>query len=281
VARAQATLGWAYLQGEGVPRDVPVAIKWFEAAAAQGHAYSLFNLAMVYGAGWGAPKDEERAWKLADKAAAFRHPEAMAGVARHMLTEPAEQRNLPRAIRYLIAAADADQQHAIYMLGRQYHRGNTGRDAQRAFQALQRASDRQSLAAQVWIAQAYARGLGVAADAARAEELFRLVQTRAPPAMVNAFSWDLAVAPEQGVRDADRAIALMKSLLADPKEITSNRLDTLAAAYAAGGQFADAIATQLLALEKVAADSRRSGMIELMKSRLELYRSGQAYTERP
>jgi hypothetical protein len=81
------------------------------------------------------------------------------------------------------------------------------------------------------------------------------------------------------VRDAGRAIALMKTLLANPKKANAQRLDTLAAAYAAGGQFADAVTTQLLAIQQAGAAAGRAGELDGMKSRLELYRSEQAYTE--
>jgi hypothetical protein len=181
----------------------------------------------------------------------------------------------------LIAAVDADAKdlQAGYALGRQYYRGNAGRDSDRVLQALQRASEKKVVTAQMWLAQLYARGRGVAVDTERAEQLFRTLQAALPPHWTNEFAWELAIAPEASRRDAGRAIALMKTLLADPKEATARHLDTLAAAYAAGGQFTDAVTTQTLAIQQVGADAGRGDMLDGMKSRLELYRSARAYTE--
>ena len=149
----------------------------------------------------------------------------------------------------------------------------------RALQALQRASEKKVVTAQMWVAQLYARGRGVAVDTERAEQLFNTLQAALPPDWTNEFAWELAIAPDARRRDAGRAIALMKTLLANPKEATARHLDTLAAAYAASGQFTDAVTTQTLAIEKVGADAGRATMLDGMKSRLELYRSERAYTE--
>ncbi len=46
-AQAQFNLGVMYVQGEGVPKDDAKAVKWYQKAAAQGHADAQFNLAAM------------------------------------------------------------------------------------------------------------------------------------------------------------------------------------------------------------------------------------------
>jgi TPR repeat protein len=282
ISRAQAALGWMYLEGDGVARDIPAALQWYEAAASQGNAYALFELGLLYRYGREVPKDEARGWRYEDRAAELQYPPAMTTVAVRLLRGPQEQRSPVRAMHYLIAAIDADAGHlrAGYVLGRQYYRGGTtGRVSDRALQALQRASEKKSVTAQMWLAQVYARGRGIAADSKRAEQLFHTVQAALSPYWTNEFAWELAITPEANLRDASRAIALMKTLVANPKEATARHLDTLAAAYAAGGQFSDAVTTQMLAIQRLGADAGRGAMVDGMKSRLALYRSDRAYTE--
>ena len=47
-ARAQYSLGNAYLRGNEVKIDINEAIKWFEAAAKQGHSKSEYKLGYIY-----------------------------------------------------------------------------------------------------------------------------------------------------------------------------------------------------------------------------------------
>ena len=120
--------------------------------------------------------------------------------------------------------------------------------------------------------------LGRFADAARA---FRKVLPSSPddPDLLESLAWILATAPDASVRDGKSAVDLARRaerLAAG----APNVLDTLAAAYAETGRFADAIATaeQALALARTrgAAD-----LIPAIELRLDLYRHGQPYREPP
>jgi tetratricopeptide (TPR) repeat protein len=92
----------------------------------------------------------------------------------------------------------------------------------------------------------------------------------------NSLAWLLATHPPAQGGNAVRAVALAQRAC----ELTGNSragyLDTLAAAYAAAGQFREAIATA----EKAIALARTGGQPKLAtecEARLELYRSGRAY----
>ena len=94
----------------------------------------------------------------------------------------------------------------------------------------------------------------------------------------NNLAWLLAThAPEDG-GDAVRGLGLAQHVC----ELTGNRaaayLDTLAAAYAATGQFSNAVATAQQAIDL----ARAAGQPQIVKEigpRLELYRSGRAYRQ--
>jgi TPR repeat protein len=73
-------MGFAYIQGNGVPQDSKEAAKWFQRAASQGEANAQFNLGLMHQSGEGMPKDIVRAHMWYSLAA--RNGDAEAGLAR-------------------------------------------------------------------------------------------------------------------------------------------------------------------------------------------------------
>jgi TPR repeat protein len=97
-AEAQFSLGVLYLHGEGVPADPALAKRWFERAAATGHARAELNLALMLSAGHGGPRDLVAAYILAMRAAGKldgeerREARAVAAtIARNMNADEAER----------------------------------------------------------------------------------------------------------------------------------------------------------------------------------------------
>lgn len=87
---AQHNLALAYLQGEGVPRDLSEAIYWWTRAARQGNVDSQYNLGLVYALGReGLVPDRARAryWWL--QAARHGDPAAQYNLATLYASEPA------------------------------------------------------------------------------------------------------------------------------------------------------------------------------------------------
>ncbi len=72
-AFAQYNLGICYANGEGVPKDVVEAVKWYRKAAEQNHAGAQSNLGLCYFFGEGVPKDDVEAVKWYRKAAEQNH----------------------------------------------------------------------------------------------------------------------------------------------------------------------------------------------------------------
>ncbi|MBT5524960.1 MAG: sel1 repeat family protein, partial [Rhodospirillaceae bacterium] len=62
-AEAQFNLGAMFQDGQGVPQNDKVALKWYRLAAEQGHAKAQFNLGFMYSAGQGVPQDNKTAVK--------------------------------------------------------------------------------------------------------------------------------------------------------------------------------------------------------------------------
>jgi uncharacterized protein len=66
-ADAQYNLGQMYRRGEGVPRDLVQARRWYEAAAAQNFEEAQFQLGVMWEMGSGVPPNmaEARRWYMA------------------------------------------------------------------------------------------------------------------------------------------------------------------------------------------------------------------------
>jgi len=58
---AQYTIGWMYLNGEGIGQDNEQAAIWFERAAENGHPYAMFRIADMYQNGLGVEQDKAMA----------------------------------------------------------------------------------------------------------------------------------------------------------------------------------------------------------------------------
>jgi len=100
-----------------------------------------------------------------------------------------------------------------------------------------------------------------------------------PEALVQ-LAWILAVHPDEQVRDADEAVRLAEQSAALTKGVDSKTLDTLAAAYASAGRFDEAVATCARALA-LAGETAGEAWRRTVRERLELYRQGRAFREKP
>lgn len=131
--------------------------------------------------------------------------------------------------------------------------------------------DAHMLSAHILLSQGHARR-GIAA--------LRKAYERAPenPALANDLAWYLATTPGLEKGDRTEALNLAEQAVAQAPERSAGRLDTLAAALAANGQFERAATTMQEALE-LAAQTRAQELMETFRQRLELYKSGRPYVE--
>ena len=125
------------------------------------------------------------------------------------------------------------------------------------------------------------RALALAGRGAEAVEQFQLAAGLKPgwAAPLAASAWVQATSADAAVRNASEAIRLGERAAAiGSKEATV--LDSLAAAYAAGGRFEEAIVTAGSAIE-AATQARIPALAAQIRQRLALYQQRQAYVEVP
>jgi superkiller protein 3 len=93
------------------------------------------------------------------------------------------------------------------------------------------------------------------------------------------MAWLLAVTGDVSAQAADKAIGFAKRACELRGYKDHNSLDALAAAYAAGGRFEDAVRTAQQAIDGAKADGREDLAGEI-KNRMELYKTGQRYQQK-
>jgi serine/threonine-protein kinase len=93
---------------------------------------------------------------------------------------------------------------------------------------------------------------------------------------LNDLAWLLATAPEPRVRNPHRAVSLAQKCCGLNHWTNAYSIDTLAAAYAAAGNFGQAVRYQQLAMQAL-DKSERAEQIGGMQDRLKLYSNHQTY----
>ena len=99
-------------------------------------------------------------------------------------------------------------------------------------------------------------------------------------ALLNKMAWVLATNPDASVRDGAEAVQLAERATGVSDRSDPAVLDTLAAAYAEAGQFAEAVRTGEQALQLAVAVGNRT-LAEKIRTRADLYRSGKPYRQPP
>ncbi len=133
------------------------------------------------------------------------------------------------------------------------------------------------------MAQYHHDGLaGMARDCRQAEEWAARAEEAGAKQARNERVWILATCPVPGQREAARALELAQFMIQRKDELGWHEMDTVAAALAANGDFAQAVQFQTLAIEKMTADEtlskdRRGPVQKRMKARLGHYRNGRDY----
>ena len=98
------------------------------------------------------------------------------------------------------------------------------------------------------------------------------------PEVYNALAWILATSPQDALRSAARAKELALTACELTRYDDPQIVDTLAAAHAEAGEFADAVRFQKRALESPKLEQR---FINEARGRLALYEAGRPYREGP
>ena len=109
-----------------------------------------------------------------------------------------------------------------------------------------------------------------------ASESYRQAAETGEPDLLNSLAWLLATSASPNVRDGKGAIAYSERAVAATNHKDDGYLDTLAAAYAEAGRFAQAIVAQQEAIAIAGDASRKNEYL----TRLKLYESGVPYHEK-
>ena len=110
------------------------------------------------------------------------------------------------------------------------------------------------------------------------EQYRRLLQAGAPDCVEaqNNLAWLLATCEPDDGGDAARAVQLAERARQQGGRDDPQRLDTLAAAYAAAGRFPEAVTTAEKAIQ-LAQSAGQTALAKEIQSRCELYRAGRPY----
>ena len=187
-----------------------------------------------------------------------------------------------KALRWFTAAADAGISEAQFRAATLIISDNTPR----AIEFLADAAEANHPDANALLGQYYLTGRWVPANSQMAMRYLEAGSNAGNLAARNNFAWMLATDPDAAVRDGVKALAVIEPIALLYRDW--QHLDTLAAAYAEGGEFDAASQAQHSAIDAFAAfdDPARTavetaGLIQEMRSRLTLYENDLPYREDP
>jgi|GEM_PF-472321 len=236
-AQAQYELGLAYTDSELAPQDYAQCVHWYERSAAQGHRGAINNLADKLEHGLGVAQDLERAVALYRQAADMNISAAWYSLGRMAAEGRGMARDLDEAVRRMTVAAEHGFSDAVALLAtyRREQDAARGAAAQQAlaaaagldpvalyelasstydpaaastlpvaFALYMKAAEAGHVESQYQVGFRYRRGLGVAADPARAMDWFKRAAA-AGNGYAKEDLGELYETGEFGPRDAARA----------------------------------------------------------------------------
>ena len=168
-AGAQASLGYLYYAGEGVPRDYEQAVFWHRKAAVQGNRDAQYNLAVAYAFGEGLGRDLAEAALWYRRAAEQGHALAQYSLGLSYANGEGVAQDPAEAARWFQAAAGQGYAPAQLQLANLYNSGaGAPRDYAEAARWYRSAAEQGDADAQYQLGALYEAGKGVKQDAASA-----------------------------------------------------------------------------------------------------------------
>ena len=222
---AMTLMAELYRNGLGVRRDLAEADRWYRLASDRGDVQATFALGRAYLEGDGVDKDMGRAKALFEQAAKSNHPGALYNLG--IMATDATVADFARAADYFQKAMNAGDMDAAYALAMFYREG-TGvpQDKQKGAKLLKSAADENNVAAQVEYGIALFNGDGVAKDESGAAKYFLKAAGRENPIAQNRLARMLAAG--RGVR-LDMIEAMKWHILARAAGVKDAFLDGLLA----------------------------------------------------
>jgi uncharacterized protein len=239
-----------------------------QAVAARVQAKMLFNFA-------GADKlSEEQAFRQARPAADSGNAAAEYLVGLTSTLDGSLGLSAAQGGQLVLASARDGDPSAQYWVGSQLHTTAACHPKADGNVWLQHAADGGSAPAQVMLAEQLLNGGATPAQVTQARALLERAASSESDYVRKHVAALLAASPVAGVRDPSTALRVADPLAAGPNRSDPQAYDVLAAAYAANGNYHDAVAQQERALEKAKALGWNTAAME---TRLAAYRNHQAW----
>ena len=306
-AVAQFQTGWAYLSGAGVSPDPEQARSWLKRAADQGHGAAMTRLAASHRAPYADRPNPTLAQHWYERAADAGDADALAALGFMARNGELDASSAQEAAGYFRQAANMGSAVGSVNLAHAHLTGQGVPVDYAAARVLFAEAAEQGVAGSfVGLGHIYEAGLGVAQDADEAlvwyrrgaqaghsratlrlvrrlvakgdvDEAARWLETlpmAADAEVLNAYAWVRATATETTLRNGRLALIHARRALAAQRN--ASRLDTLAAAYAELGRFAEAVATQRQALALAGEDG---AVVDEMNAHLAAYLNGLPWRE--
>lgn len=167
-------IGSVYQSGDGLPRDLVEAAKWYKKAADVNDMAGLYNVGWFYRDGAGdIPQDYVKAKYWFERSAQHGNTSAMVELASLYEKGNGVPQSDEIALRWYNAAASGGDTDAMHALGDKHYFGNGAvKDVTKAFDWYKRASAGGNVAAMHSLAVLYDNGTGVTLDQTEATNWF-------------------------------------------------------------------------------------------------------------
>jgi TPR repeat protein len=301
-------VGYALLEGLGVEKNLTAARERLQAMADEGDATAMLYMGRSYRPEITDEADPEQAHHWYERAVAAGSIDARVALGYMHYKGELGEADLQAAVELFEAASEDGSPTADVALGHMYLTGEgVPMDPSLARELLERAAVAGNLAGSLSLGHMFEAGIGVDQDLAVAESwylegaragfghaqlrLFYLLLHRGEdaaaidwiakaaaqdlPQAQNDYAWLLSTSHSEAYRDGELALTYAERAVAQVK--SAAYLDTLAAAYAELGLFAEAITTQEQALELVTEAGSEEALA--LAEHLAAYQEGQPWRE--
>jgi len=165
-ASAQFLIGARHQKGHGTPLNNPIAMNWYNKAAAQGHPGAINNVGWMHGMGRaGGARNDAKASEMYLKAAERGNDVSQNNIALRYASGSGVEADQVKAFQWHLRSAENDNGRGQYYLGLAYEQGKgTDLDLPKAIYWLKRAGENDLVYAQNKLAAIYREGKGVERD---------------------------------------------------------------------------------------------------------------------
>ena len=274
--------------GEEAERLLDAAVDQFLLAVNQGSSTAMYNLAQLYLSGHFGEENQPAGVTLLEQASERGNLDAVVMLARLHYNGQFVAKDRDRALTLLIDASERGHTDARLFYAR--HLLSTDEGAgfnERAYDWLDDSARADGSAeAMMLLGTLHADGEFAARDPALAVTWFKSAAEGSRDAeLINSVAWILVVAEDLELRDPNAGLALMNTLMVRDQRAAANPayLDTWAAAYAANGDFENALRVQAEAVAIAEAEAEARGepppYLDVLREHMDLFRDGSTVSE--